>query len=232
MCLIEVPATYKIVRKNMVATPATTRKVEILAEYTTVKVRELVEDATASASDVPAKYKTVKVNKKIADASFVWHEVHNREHPANTRTGHKICLTEKPAKYKDVTRRVVKTPATTRKVEIPAKYETIKVRKLVADAQEKRITIPAKYETVTTRELAAEGHMEWRSILCKTNMTAGRITQIQQALKQAGYNPGSIDGVVGHETMSAVNAFQKDKGLPLDKYLNLATLKALGVSPR
>jgi hypothetical protein len=195
-------------------------------------VRELVKDAAVSASEIPAKYKTVKVSKQVADATFVWHEVHNREHPAQTRTGHQICLTEQPAKYKEVTRRVVKTPATTRKVDIPAKYETVKVRKLVADAQEKRIKVPAKYQTVTTRELATEGQMEWRSILCKTNMTLGRISEIQQALQKAGFDPGRIDGVIGAETMSAVNAFQLDRGLPVDKYLNLATLKALGVSPR
>jgi len=232
MCLVEVPATYKTIRRKVVDTPASTQRIEIPAEYKTVRVRELVEDASASSTEVPAVYKTVSVQKKISDPVFVWHEVHNMEHPANTRTGHKICLTERPAKYKEVTRTVVKTPASTRKVEIPARYETIKVRKLLADAQEKRVLIPAKYETVTTRELANEGHMEWRSILCDTNMTDARITQIQKALKSAGYNPGPIDGVVGVETMSAVNAFQRDKGLPVDKYLNLTTLKELGVSAR
>lgn len=230
MCLVEVPATYKTIRRKVVDTPASTRRVEIPAEYKTVKVRELVEDAAASSTEIPAKYKTVKVTKKAADASFDWHEVHNMEHPKSTRTGQKICLTEKPAQYKEVTRRVVETPASTRKVEIPAKYETLKVRKLVAGAEEKRIKIPAEYKTVTTRELASEGHMQWRSILCETNMTNARITEIQQALKQAGFDPGPIDGVVGAETISAVNAFQRDKGLPVDKYLNIATLKALGVS--
>lgn len=232
MCLVEVPATYKTIRRKVVDTPAGTRRIEIPAEYKTVKVRELVEDAAASATEIPPQYKTVKVSKKVADASFAWHEVHNLEHPRSTRTGQQICLVEKPAQYKEVSRRVVKSPATTHKVDIPAKYETLKVRKLVAEAEEKRIKIPAEYQTVTTRELDSEGHMEWRSILCETNMTQARITEIQQALKDAGYNPGPIDGAVGHETMSAVNAFQRDKGLPVDKYLNLATLEALGVSAR
>lgn len=232
MCLVEVPATYKTIRRKVVDTPAGTRRVEIPAEYKTVKVRELVQDAMASSTEIPAKYKTVAVTKKVADASFVWHEVHNMHHPKSTRTGHQICLTEKPAQYKEVTRRVVKTPETTRKIEIPAKYETVKVRKLVAEAQEKRIKVPAEYETVVTHELASEGHMEWRSILCETNMTNARVAQIQEALKNEGFDPGPIDGVVGSETMAAVNEFQKAKGLPVDKYLNLTTLKALGVSAR
>jgi len=229
---VEVPATYKTIRRRVLVTPAATRKIEIPAEYTTVKVRKLVEEASESKTDVPPQYKTLKITNKVADARFTWHEIHNMEHPASTRTGHKICLVETPAKYKTVTRRVVKTPATTRKVEIPAEYKTVKVRKLVNEAEEKRTKIPAEYKTVALKELASEGHMAWRSILCETNMTGARITQIQRALKEAGYNPGAVDGVVGEQTIAAVNAFQRDKGLPVDKYLNIATLKALGVSTR
>ena len=74
--------------------------------------------------------------------------------------------------------------------------------------------------------------MDWREILCDTNMTRSRITQIQQALRKAGYNPGATDGVIGRDTMKAVNAFQRAKGLPVDRYLNIATVNALGVSPK
>ena len=232
MCLVEVPATYKTIRKRVLKTPAATRTVEIPAEYKTVKVREMVSGPQDTMTEIPARYKTVKLTKKLADASFVWHEVHNREEPTSTRTGSKICLTEQPAQFKTVTRTVVKTPGTTRKVEIPADYKTVKVRKLVSMPQEKRIKIPAKYKTVQLKELDKEGFMEWRSILCKTNMTGRRISEIQQALKNAGYNPGPIDGDIGASTMTAVNAFQRDKGLPVDRYLNVKTLDALSVSPR
>ncbi|MDH5514175.1 MAG: peptidoglycan-binding protein [Gammaproteobacteria bacterium] len=232
MCLVEVPATYKTIKKRVLKSPATTKSIEIPAEYKTVKVRELVAGPQESKTQIPASYKTVKVSKKLSDASFTWHEVHNKEEPATTRTGAKICLTETPARYKTVSRKVVKTPATSRKVEIPAAYKTIKVRKLVAGPSEQRTEIPAVYKTVQFNELEKDGYMEWRSILCQTNMTGTRITRIQQALKTAGYNPGPIDGSIGAQTMSAVNAFQRDKGLPVDKYLNVKTLQALGVSPR
>jgi peptidoglycan hydrolase-like protein with peptidoglycan-binding domain len=141
-------------------------------------------------------------------------------------------LTKEPAVYKTVQRKVVKTPASSRNINIPAEYKTVKVRKLVSKPEEKRIVIPAEYKTITLQELNKDGYMEWRSILCETNMTGGRISAIQSALKKAGYNPGPIDGVIGEQTIIAVNAFQKDKGLPVDKYLNLETLKALGVSAR
>ena len=98
-----------------------------------------------------------------------------------------------------------------------------------APASQRVIEIPAKYSNVSRKELVSAEKIEWREILCDTNMTTGKITEIQRALKSAGYNPGPIDGSIGTDTMSAVNAFQRAKGLPVDKYLNMQTVRALGV---
>jgi peptidoglycan hydrolase-like protein with peptidoglycan-binding domain len=106
------------------------------------------------------------------------------------------------------------------------------VTKLVSAAQEKRFAIPAEYSSVTRKELDKGGYMEWRSILCETNMTGTRISQIQMALRDEGFNPGRIDGVIGSDTVRAINAFQRARGLPVDKYLNVETISALGVSPK
>ncbi|MBT8420477.1 MAG: peptidoglycan-binding protein [Gammaproteobacteria bacterium] len=232
MCLVEVPATYRIVAKRIVKTPATTEIIESPAEYKTVMVRELVSDAREIRKSIPPRYKKLKSKTRANDGRLVWHEVHDKTHPMSTRTGAKICLVEQPAKYKMVTRKVLETPASTKTIEVPARYKTVNVYKTISAPQEKRarIKIPAQYNDVTVRELTRDGHMEWRSILCKTNMTIARITDIQNALREAGYNPGPTDGSIGAQTMAAVNAFQKDKGLPVDRYLNAATLKALGVS--
>lgn len=40
--------------------------------------------------------------------------------------------------------------------------------------------------------------------------------QIQMALRNAGYNPGSIDGRMGRQTKDAIKAFQKDNNLVAD----------------
>ena len=229
MCLVEVPATYKTITKRLLKSPATTRTVDIPAVYKTVKVRELVSNPEEIRNPVPAKYKTISSKKKVADKYFVWHEIHNREHPSTTRTGNKICLVETPPRYETVTQTVVETPASTRRVEVPAVYETVEVTKLIAAASETREVIPARYETVTSQELQSDGYMEWRSILCETNMTAGTITSIQRALSSQGYNPGPIDGVIGSNTIQAVNKFQLDNDLPTDKYINIETVRALGV---
>lgn len=43
-----------------------------------------------------------------------------------------------------------------------------------------------------------------------------KIKQIQLALKNAGYNPGTIDGRMGRQTRQAIKAFQKANGLSVD----------------
>lgn len=232
MCLVEVPATYKTITKQVLVSGVSKREIDIPAKYETVKVRKLVSAASETNIEIPPQYKDVNKSQQIADAEFVWHEVSDDTLSKESRTGAKICLVSEPAQYKTITRKVVVTPAATQEIAIPAQYEAVKVKELVSEAREERTVIPAIYKTVKKRELVTDGHMQWRSILCETNMTRDRITQIQRALDKRGYNPGPIDGIIGRQTIVAVNAFQKDEKLPVDRYLNLSTLKALGVSPQ
>jgi peptidoglycan hydrolase-like protein with peptidoglycan-binding domain len=102
------------------------------------------------------------------------------------------------------------------------------VRKLVSAPTQKRIEIPAVIETVAKKVKVADERREWRSVLCETNMTPGVLTELQKALKAAGYNPGPIDGSIGAQTMRAVDEYQRAKGMERGG-LTLSTLKALGV---
>ena len=52
-------------------------------------------------------------------------------------------------------------------------------------------------------------------------------TTLQQALADAGYYEGEVDGVYGPETVAAVQALQKANGLPQTGTLDKATEKAL-----
>lgn len=234
MCLVEVPATYKTVKRTVLVSPATTQTVEIPAEYETVQVSQLVSAAREERTPIEAVFNSVERQVVDSEAGFVWHEVSNTDHPSATKTGNKICLTERPAEYRTVERTVVTQPAQTRTIDIPAKFEQVQVTKLVSAAREEVTEIPAEYGTVEKRELIRDGYMAWRSILCDTNMTSGRIADIQRALQEAGHDigPGGVDGVIGADTITAVNAFQRANDLPVDKYLNIATLQALGVSAK
>ena len=53
---------------------------------------------------------------------------------------------------------------------------------------------------------------------------------IQQKLKELGYYKGSIDGIYGQGTRSAVIAFQKANGLSADGIVGPKTASALGVT--
>lgn len=53
------------------------------------------------------------------------------------------------------------------------------------------------------------------------------IKQIQTALKNAGYNPGSIDGKMGKGTHEAIKSFQKDNNLHIDGRVGKQTWELL-----
>lgn len=56
------------------------------------------------------------------------------------------------------------------------------------------------------------------------------VRQIQTKLKNWGYYSGSIDGVYGSNTLSAVKKFQKKNGLTADGIAGAKTLEAMGIS--
>ncbi len=226
MCLVEVPAVYKTVSKRVLKTPATTRMVEEPARYETIRVRKLVADAQETRVAVPAKYDTVTKRVMEAGGAHTW--VAKGARNAGTPTGNVICLQETPAKYGTVSRQVVKTPASVRRVEIPAKYETKQVRRLVEPAREVRTAVPAVTDSVTRRVQVSPERLEWRSVICETNVNVNTIQDVQRALKNAGYNPGPIDGIMGQQTMSAVKRFQQSRGLATGG-VTTETLKKLGV---
>ena len=89
MCLVEVPAVYKTVRKQIMTTPPTTKEVTIPAQYRTVKKRVLVAEPRVERVVIPAQYKTVKVKTLLE--------------PART------AVTKVPAEYATVTRTVKTT---------------------------------------------------------------------------------------------------------------------------
>ncbi|EKD39257.1 MAG: peptidoglycan binding protein, partial [uncultured bacterium] len=55
------------------------------------------------------------------------------------------------------------------------------------------------------------------------------VKKAQQALADAGYNPGPVDGKIGVRTRSALIEFQQMKGISDSGELDQATLMALGL---
>ena len=107
----------------------------------------------------------------------------------------------------------------------PAEYKTVAVIKPIEVP--KGENMPTLYQTVTEKVKVTDEQMRWEEILCEDHMTECRIIEVQRALALGGYNPGPIDGVIGQQTMAAVNAFQKDFNLTVANYLTIETVKAL-----
>jgi len=208
---IDVPATTKTVSHRVVKTPASTTEVVIPAVYRTVTREVLDTPASSREVKLPAQYRTV--TRQVVDTA-----PSSREIPV-------------PATTQMLSRRVVDQPANTRDETVPAVYKTVSRQVVDQPASTREVDVPAQYETLTQQVKLSDASTEWRSILCETNATAAKLKDIQRALAAAGFDPGPIDGVIRAQTMQAVNAYQVSKGLPVDAYLNVATVKSLGVSP-
>jgi len=228
MCLVEIPAVHKTVSKRVLKSPSSTKKVEIPAEYKVEKVRKLVTPSKEKKIEIPAVYETVTKRVKTADEKVMWALKGSKVGGNGKATGSSLCLKEVPAVYKTVKQKKVKTAAATKVVEVPAEYKVVKKRKLASPATEKKIEIPAKTQIVSKKVKVSEETMQWRPVLCETNMTGTTITDIQNALKKAGHNPGTIDGVIGRQTLVAIDAYQRANGLPRGG-ITMQTLEKLGV---
>ncbi|NNE29951.1 MAG: peptidoglycan-binding protein [Saprospiraceae bacterium] len=207
---VEVPAEYKTISRKVVKTPASTRTVEIPAEYSSRTYKKLV---TAAGTSVMRKAKlsssyTTKVRKACPQGYTMDTSGSGSAAGSGGGSGDGDCIMveEIPAQYGSVSKRVLKSPASTRTIEIPAEFTSITKRNLVKKG----------------------GFTEWREVVCPENVTGYTTRQIQQALKDRGYDPGPIDNVIGSRTKAALAAFQKDNGLPVGN-LDFETMKALGV---
>lgn len=65
--------------------------------------------------------------------------------------------------------------------------------------------------------------------LSKYGSRGSEVTQIQTKLKRWGYYTGSIDGIYGSQTVSAVKYFQRKNGLSVDGIAGKNTLSAMGI---
>ena len=71
---------------------------------------------------------------------------------------------------------------------------------------------------------------EIEAAVLRQGSTGGEVKEVQRRLKLWGYYKGSVDGVFGSGTRSAVIAFQKKNGLTADGVVGKATYKALGMT--
>ena len=226
MCLIQVPAKYKIVKKTVLKSEPAVDLVEVPAETKALKVSKLVSDATVDKVKIPAEYKKVTITKKISDPLFIWRKAGVTGD--GRYTGNQICLKEIPARFAKVKKLVVDTVASIVEEKVDAVTKLVKVANVATEAEEIRTKVPAEFKAVEKRSKISDERLEWRRVLCKTNMGPDINKRIQQALKDAGVYRGPVDGAIGRGTMIAVEKYQKENGLPSGG-LTIDVLEKLGV---
>jgi peptidoglycan hydrolase-like protein with peptidoglycan-binding domain len=79
-------------------------------------------------------------------------------------------------------------------------------------------------ENETKESLSSRGEEKDLAAEVKSRPT---MKQIQIALKNAGFDPGTIDGRMGKQTKDAIKAFQKEHKLPVDGKVGKRTWKHL-----
>lgn len=246
-----IPPEFEWVEEEVLVKEASFELKIVPAEYEVVEEKVLVEPSYEVLEEVAPEYEIVEEEVLVKPAQTVWKSGRGPIEKIDNSTGEILCLVEEPAEYKTVKKKVVKTPATvqkkeipaeyvvvkkkvvktpatTEKVEIPAEYKTVKVKKVVTPAQEKKVAIPQEVQTVTKTKKVADSRLEWRSILCETNLTKDVVKNLQASLKDAGYYNGPIDGIIGSGTVSSLKSYQNDKGLATGG-ITIETVKTLGV---
>ncbi|OQK18620.1 hypothetical protein AU255_12650 [Methyloprofundus sedimenti] len=83
----------------------------------------------------------------------------------------------------------------------------------------------AKTETTNT---AAINTAAVSNVTDGVKVTPNLVKKIQQALLNAGFNPGPVDGLIGSRTMNALKSFQNQKGLTAGE-ITKETLQALDI---
>ena len=89
-------------------------------------------------------------------------------------------------------------------------------------------TAPKKGETVLSAQTQSIDDTVCAAIL-KQGSQGSEVREVQRRLKLWGYYKGSVDGVFGAGTRSAVIAFQKKNGLTADGVVGKSTYRALGM---
>jgi len=231
-----VPAVYETVSEQVVVEPERTVTRVVPAQYESYTEQVLVRPAYSTWKPGAGLFGrgaagtgTASVNGEQATGELLCRVEVPAQYDTVTRT--RIAQPETtateviPAKYKTVTREVVAQPPQVIEEVIPAEYGSVTKQVLVSPASENVTVIPATYKTVEKRVVTGGGGLEWREVLCDTNTTRVKVSEIQRALSAAGYNAPD-DGAFGPATLSAMESYQRANGLPVGD-----TVQSLGVSP-
>ena len=231
---VRIPAEYRNVNRYVPEQAAGVRVVEVPAAYRTIRRRVEVEPARTESLRVPATYKTVPTQVLVRAES-----TRSVTEPAELTAVTRYTLDQPaalrqvpvPALVQPVERPVVVRAASMREEVVPAVYRSETRQVIDQPAGTRWVEVPAQVETLSWQVKVTEPREERREVLCETNTPPDKIREVQRALQAAGFSPGAADGVLAAPTLAAVARYQQARGLPVHGYLDIETVRALGVAP-
>jgi len=226
MCRVDIPAEYETIDVEVVATGPQLTDVSEEAVYKTVSVQKLESDATEQREPVPAEFKTMHREQVQTPGRYTW--LASRTSDDSDATGRVVCHQAKPANEIEYERTVVKTAGRFEREEVEETFEDVTVSELIADAQSVKIPVAGASEKIDRRVKVADSRFEWQAVLCETNTNGDIISRLQAALVEEGYNPGSVDGVLGKSTLNALEDYQQKNSLA-EGGVTIESIRALGV---
>lgn len=231
---VRVPAEYRHINRYVPEQPAGVRVVDLPAAQRTIKRRVEVEPARTETVVIPATYKLVAKQVLVqpeatqqvpVPAEQVAVTRYELDQPASLR---QVPVPELVA---PLSRQIVTREPSVREEVVPAVYRTETRQVVDQPASTRWVDVPAVYETLSWQVEVAEPREEKREVLCETNTSPDKIREVQGALKAVGFDPGPADGVLAPATLGAVARYQQARGLPVHGYLDVETVRALGVAP-
>jgi hypothetical protein len=150
---------YATVTKRILVEEASERIESIPATYRTVTKKVATSNSTMKLLPVPIKYKKVQEKVEVSPAKSEWRKTTCENRGCND--SEVVCLTEIPATYKTVTKKIVLEPAVAKKVAVKPVYEYIKATELVTPAQTRTVPIPAKYKTLSQIQKVSDAKYSW-----------------------------------------------------------------------
>ena len=169
--------------KRVLITDSSVKYEVIPTKYTWESKRVKVSDGTEKIVTTPAVYKTVYEHLMVEPSSKMWRRGNSKTSPkafsscvesakssgmdiANVPVG--TCFYEHliPAKYENITSKILLAEASERYVVTPATYKTV-TKKIVTDSTTaKLIPSVAKYKKVKAKVEVEPARTEWRKTVC------------------------------------------------------------------
>lgn len=215
--IAQVEAQYIIVNKMIIDKVATAKNalqsktINIPAEYQSINKKVLVSDATFREIEMPAEYTTIH-SKKLVKAGLYY--------PPDAMSP--FLVSNQPPQVAAVAPKSAPAPT------VATAYLTYQAPPPIYPGKhypQQQTKSGPVYPAEPSYSHDMQGDIRPHQMV-EAKVTTSKIAQIQQALKEKGYDPGPIDNVLGAKTRQALIQFQKDNNVPVGN-LNIETMRYL-----